>query len=80
MLTCLSAVDRFSLANPRAELGPQGRVLADLLTRMAPAEIMASPQWVFDRDCADSKIMEDVRLSLIQSSYDCSFIHSYLPT
>ncbi|KAM3173234.1 hypothetical protein ACTXT7_012909 [Hymenolepis weldensis] len=39
---------------------PQNRVLADLLSRMTLSETLTSPQWIFDRDCVDSKFMEDI--------------------
>lgn len=58
----LSVIGRFSSTPPYSGLvESQNRVLADLLLRMAPSEAMLSPQWPFERDCPESKLVEDVR-------------------
>ncbi|KAL5110330.1 hypothetical protein TcWFU_004970 [Taenia crassiceps] len=57
----VSFMDRLSSISPYSDLAkPQNRVLADLLSRMAPSEAMLSPQWPFERDCAESKLVEDL--------------------
>ncbi|KAL5961602.1 hypothetical protein TSMEX_010668 [Taenia solium] len=57
----VSVMDRLSSILPCSDLTePQNRVLADLLSRMAPSEAMLSPQWPFERDCAESKLVEDI--------------------
>ncbi|KAH9283133.1 Nuclear pore complex protein [Echinococcus granulosus] len=57
----VSFTDHFSSILPCSDsTEPQNRVLADLLSRMAPSEAMPSPRWPFERDCAESKLVEDI--------------------
>uniref|UniRef100_A0A5K3FHA2 DUF2428 domain-containing protein n=1 Tax=Mesocestoides corti TaxID=53468 RepID=A0A5K3FHA2_MESCO len=55
-----ASVDRFSLLHPQPDSALQGRILADLLSHMDPSEAMISPLWVFDHDCAESRLVEDI--------------------
>ncbi|VDM15815.1 unnamed protein product [Hydatigera taeniaeformis] len=54
-------IDQFSSIASHPDLAePQNRVFVQLLARMAPSETMLSPQWPFERDCAESKLVEDI--------------------
>ncbi|VDO06336.1 unnamed protein product [Rodentolepis nana] len=64
-----SFINHFASALTYSDLTePQNRVLADLLSRMTPSETLIGPQWIFDRDCVDSKLMENIVVACEEAS------------